>query len=1171
MIRIDGNSKVYLGNSEIATIKKGNTVIWQKSAPAEIDYFYVENLYNGTNTLQLKTQAIGPPSSGYSNTVQYSKDKENWTTLTLTAGSQQTISMAKGVKVYFRNNNGKWNYYDNQAWRTSFYCILNYKVGGNVNSLLDYTNIDNVQLSTGCFQGLFINFNSGGVNSTLKDASALVLPATTLAKNCYAQMFYYCDKLVTGPQSLPATTLAEQCYTNMFQNCSALTTAPQTLPATTLAKTCYFGMYQYCSSLTTAPVLPAKTLTNSCYQQMFYMDSRLNSVTVYADNISASSSHQSWLGGVAASGTFTNLGSASWPTNSGNGIPSGWTEVKPDYLHIDNTYAGTNTVTLTTTVSGEPVEGTYSPSVQYKVNNGSWTTLVFDTSNPATITVPQDGKVYFRNSTGQFNSNNYYTTITASQSHTVGGNAHTLLDYLDLNPTSAPAGCLELLFHNDTTLTSADGMTLPATSVGVKSYYSMFHGCTALTHAPRTLPATTLASSCYDSMFQGCSALVFTPEALPATTLAPYCYQEMFYGCQSITMAPGLPASTLADYCYQNIYRGCSSLNMINISADDISATGCLTNWVNGVAATGTFYNTGSATYTTGNDGKPSGWSDGEYFFIRNVSGDETTLSLNVNTYNAPPQGSYSTTLEYSTDGSTWTTVTLDPEQVIEIQIADDSKVWFRNGNGKFNHHDIFYNDFYTTFYMPVNFETGGNVNSLLDYRNMTTVPLTDGCFFRLFYELYEVETASIVGFKLPSMRMAPFCYQEMFGNCPCFTQAPALPATTLANNCYQYMFMGTQIVIAPALPATTLADNCYNGMFTNCWLLTSAPALPATTLKPYCYINMFSSCENLQTAPALPATTLAEGCYQYMFTYSGITSITLPATTPATSCYSRMFTHCQSLSSITLNLTSISDNTTLSWLNERAPSMTGTFYNNGMADLPFDSESGIPTGWTEVTPAITSVTPTTGTQANPLTAKSYETIIRRTWTLTCNMTGGGTKTRTITKDITLTENTTGSTRTLTQTFTYQGCSYTIYIQQTYGDTAPAQSLTVTPDYAGDADFTLDDGWYVADNSQSEVYAMAQIECEGYGVLELQVVNDGFGEINYMVVSQPNQTLEEDVWTNDDYTGTPTVFHNFKEEDSATPVTLQIPLYYEQATVEVKAIIRWNEEGNNVFKFKVLN
>ena len=39
---------------------------------------------------------------------------------------------------------------------------------------------------------------------------------------------------------------------------------------------------------------------------------------------------------------------------------------------------------------------------------------------------------------------------------------------------------------------------------------------------------------------------------------------------------------------------------------------------------------------------------------------------------------------------------------------------------------------------------------------------------------------------------------------------------------------------------------NCYSRMFSNCSSLTTAPALPATTLADYCYESMFFNCPNI-------------------------------------------------------------------------------------------------------------------------------------------------------------------------------------------------------------------------------------------------------------------------------------------------------------------------------------
>ena len=80
-------------------------------------------------------------------------------------------------------------------------------------------------------------------------------------------MFYGCTNLTTPPK-LPATTLAVDCYNNMFRNCTNLTTPPK-LPATTLAANCYSNMFYGCTNLTTSPELPATTLAYRCYYGMF--------------------------------------------------------------------------------------------------------------------------------------------------------------------------------------------------------------------------------------------------------------------------------------------------------------------------------------------------------------------------------------------------------------------------------------------------------------------------------------------------------------------------------------------------------------------------------------------------------------------------------------------------------------------------------------------------------------------------------------------------------------------------------------------------------------------------------------------------------------------------------------------------------------------------------------
>ena len=88
--------------------------------------------------------------------------------------------------------------------------------------------------------------------------------------------------------------------------------------------------------------------------------------------------------------------------------------------------------------------------------------------------------------------------------------------------------------------------------------------------------------------------------------------------------------------------------------------------------------------------------------------------------------------------------------------------------------------------------------------------------------------------------------------------------------------------------------------MFYGCSSLTQAPELPATSLAINCYRSMFYGCSSLVQAPELLATTLANGCYQYMFNgctklkvnaSSGNKIFTCPSTIP-TNAVQSMFTN---------------------------------------------------------------------------------------------------------------------------------------------------------------------------------------------------------------------------------------------------------------------------------------
>ena len=198
----------------------------------------------------------------FSNNYEYSRDNITW----ISATSSTMVVANAGEVVFFRATGLVAN---SSKGIGTFNIVPNCSVGGNIMSMVygaDYkgqTEITQKYQFYRLFDSQYVEKGKGII-----DASALALPATTLADYCYSNMFYKCTGLVNAP-ALPATTLANYCYYYMFRNCTSLVNPPA-LPATTLANYCYNSMFYGCTSLVNAPALPATTLATSCYSNMFY-------------------------------------------------------------------------------------------------------------------------------------------------------------------------------------------------------------------------------------------------------------------------------------------------------------------------------------------------------------------------------------------------------------------------------------------------------------------------------------------------------------------------------------------------------------------------------------------------------------------------------------------------------------------------------------------------------------------------------------------------------------------------------------------------------------------------------------------------------------------------------------------------------------------------------------
>ena len=121
----------------------------------------------------------------------------------------------------------------------------------------------------------------------------------------------------------------------------------------------------------------------------------------------------------------------------------------------------------------------------------------------------------------------------------------------------------------------------------------------------------TLPDYTFYELFSSCFNIISAENLiLPTTTLSKSCYKGMFRYCVSLTTAPNLPAITLANYCYSNMFQNCSKLNYIKAMFTTTPSSSYTSNWVYGVASTGTFVKNAAATWNvTGTSGVPSGWT----------------------------------------------------------------------------------------------------------------------------------------------------------------------------------------------------------------------------------------------------------------------------------------------------------------------------------------------------------------------------------------------------------------------------------------------------------------------------------------------------------------------------------------------------------------------------------
>lgn len=241
-----------LGGATIPTGTNGIPTNWAVKTMKE---FYIKNLYNGANTISIKKN--GAPTGGTD--LAYSTDGANWTPCTYTSGTCSVTLNNLNDKLYLRSSTGL------SDSLGKYYAIRGsqaHSAGGDLRHIYDYTDNTVSSCSNYAFCQLFEN-DSNLMSVQDVDFSGF----TTLGNGAFCYTYYRCTGITSHPD-LPAATIGEQAYSYMFSDCSGLTKAPAILATSMGTYACEY-MFDYCTALVNPPTLPAASLSTGCFRYMF--------------------------------------------------------------------------------------------------------------------------------------------------------------------------------------------------------------------------------------------------------------------------------------------------------------------------------------------------------------------------------------------------------------------------------------------------------------------------------------------------------------------------------------------------------------------------------------------------------------------------------------------------------------------------------------------------------------------------------------------------------------------------------------------------------------------------------------------------------------------------------------------------------------------------------------
>lgn len=167
--------------------------------------------------------------------------------------------------------------------------------------------------------------------------------------------------------------------------------------------------------------------------------------------------------------------------------------------------------------------------------------------------------------------------------------------------------------------------------------------------------------------------------------------------------------------------------------------------------------------------------------------------------------------LQYSVNNGEWNDVVAN-EEVTFGGTNGDLRLRGTNTNGTASSWSVYST---ITFTNDVKVACTGDIRTLLDWRNYSTVNTQNARFCHLFQDCTVLTSAP----ELPAKELADNCYSDMFYGCTSLTSTPELKATKLAENCYFHMFykctkLSTVTMLAPSDQISKATICCFDWLY---------------------------------------------------------------------------------------------------------------------------------------------------------------------------------------------------------------------------------------------------------------------------------------------------------------------------------------------------------------------